>query len=236
MEISDIQYFKKKFGIPLNLVTEAFTHPSMRLDNVNIRSYERLEILGDSVLDLIVLKQLMVDYPRAEPGELTHKRSILVNNEVLGKIGKALRIEKLLRRPENYVIVTKDLAKTVEALFGAIYLHAGLSSCEDFLKLIWDKFLEILQTTVTSNPIGYLQELLQKRNLQVPQYETIHQEGTAHDPFFTIQCTVFLPIDQIFRIIGKGRSMQKGKIAAATKMIEIVEKYFNASNLKDSPL
>jgi ribonuclease-3 len=230
MDDSKIRQFMVQHGIdiPIELMKEAVTHPSSRWGDVQIRSYERLETLGDSVLDLIVLQLLMVEDKRAESGELTHKRSILVNNEVLGIVGENLGLLDILQTAEGYTIVKKDLANALEAIFGAVFQASGFQSCQTLLAKIWEEMLNAAKfyetgTNNYNNPIGYLQELIQKRGEQLPVYITLEKVGPDHDPDFTIECSVILD-NHMHQVTGTGKSIQKGKVQAARHMIDLLKK------------
>ncbi|MHA2251739.1 MAG: ribonuclease III family protein [Candidatus Kariarchaeaceae archaeon] len=221
-----LRAFMDKFGIdlPHELIRQAFTHPSCKTDPKEITSYERLETLGDSVLDLIVLKKLMIQDTQAEPGELSRTRSILVNNDILFKLGEFLGIRGFLRTAQGYSISQKDLADAVEGIFGALYLHRGIRSCEDFLAQCWDELVEfggIVEGYSFSNPIGHLQELMQKNGHPLPQYSMVNKEGSDHRPIFTMQCELVID-GQSYISRGNGKNLQRARVAAAIEMVRII--------------
>ena len=221
-----LRAFLDKFGLdlPIELIKQAFTHPSSRTDQIEIMSYERLETLGDSVLDLIVLKKLMMLDPHADPGELSKTRSILVNNDILAKLGELLGMRGLLLTAQGYSISQKDLADVVEGLFGALYLHRGIRSCEDFLEQFWDELIDIgriVECNSYTNPIGHLQELMQKKGLPLPHYIMLKKEGSEHRPVFTMQCELVVD-GQSYITQGDGKNLQRARVAAAMEMVRII--------------
>ena len=213
--------------LPDGLLRQALTHPSMGQDNPDAPSLERLETLGDSVLDLIVLDHLMLDNLLADSGELTRKRSELVNNNILGTLGRDLGLEKELVVIQNYIIVDSDLANVIESLFGAIYIQSGISACEDFLDLIWENWQNIALELQSDyfNPIGLLQEILQKGGSDIPSYHTIKKEGTEHNPIYTIQCSIIVDSRTINRN-GKGKNIQEARRMAATSLIDDLKEFY----------
>lgn len=222
----DLIEFQEEYGvvIPLSLLEEAFTHPSYKTKNDSVKTYEQLETLGDSVIDLVVTKQLIEEDPDIESGELTESRSMLVNNLTLSKLGTHLGVDELLRVSDDYTIGERDIANAIEALFGAIYLNSGIKACEAFydqVKLILMSISDSQQNGkgIYYNPIGRLQEFAQKRQLPLPEYEVIEQIGPDHDPTFTVIVSLRID-DQNLEEEAVGDSKKKARIAAAALLLD----------------
>lgn len=222
----DLIEFQEEYGvvIPLSLLEEAFTHPSYKTIDKSVKTYEQLETLGDSVIDLIVTKQLIEEDPNIGSGELTESRSMLVNNQTLSELGNHLGVDQLLRVSNEYSIGERDIADAIEALFGAIYLNSGIQACEAFYDQIKLVLLSISDSHqegegIYYNPVGRLQEFAQKRQLPLPKYDLIEQDGPDHDPTFTV--TVSLHIDEnTLEEEARGDSKKKARIAAAALLLE----------------
>jgi len=218
--------FQEEYGvvIPIPLLKESFTHPSFKTIDPDAKTYEQLETLGDSVIDLLVTKQLIEEDPSIEPGELTQSRSMLVNNYSLSKLGTYLGIDSLLRVSESYELAERDLANALEALFGAIYLNSGIIACEAFYDQIKSVLFSISDDQGTGkelyyNPIGRLQEFAQKRQLPLPNYQVIDQKGPDHNPIFTVTVSLKIDHDTISEQ-GRGESKKKARVAAAAHLLE----------------
>ncbi|MFX0122941.1 MAG: ribonuclease III family protein [Candidatus Hodarchaeota archaeon] len=183
--------------LPLPLLIEALTHPSYKSMDPDIRDNQRLETLGDSVIDLLVLDWLYNQNVKTE-GLLTKKRAEIVQNTTLAKVGRDLQIDPILRCAPAYTIQEKDIADTVEAIFGAVYVANGLSSCQSLLLQL---FKELLDKVLLDDEIGIstqeknaynsknqVQEFFQQRHLPGPIYQLFKREGTDHDPQYWYSC------------------------------------------------
>ncbi len=197
---------------------EALTHRSFLNEN---RSYklphnERLEFLGDAVLELSVTRYLFSNYQNPE-GDLTNWRAALVNGEMLAKIGQEIEIEEflLMSRGES-----KDtgkarqyiLANAMEAIIGAIYLDQGYEEADKFInKHIISKLPEVLETKSYQDPKSYFQEKAQEIVQVTPHYEVVKEWGPDHDKRFSV--AVFLGEEKVAE--GEGESKQEAQRNAA---------------------
>jgi len=178
---------EKKLGYKFKnrcLLKQALTHPSAAKQNSE--SYQRLEFLGDALLDFLVAEWLFLRHPSAPEGELTEKRRILVNCEALAKIIKILAIEEFINCDIASGITDSTLCDVYESIFASIYLDGGLKAASCFLdsSLLANADL-LLASPSFINYKGQLLELLQSRGIQ-PHYEVIETEGPAHRTFFKI--------------------------------------------------
>ncbi len=185
---------------------------------------ERLEFLGDAVLEIVVTEYLFLNYPDTPEGDLTNWRASLVNAKMLYLIAMELGLEEYLylsrgeakdknKKSRHYI-----LANAVEALIGAIYIDQGLAIAKAFiLDKIVVKLPEILKTQAYLDPKSRFQEQAQDKRGITPRYEIISEEGPDHAKIFTVG----LYLDNEFITSGSGSSKQEAQVDAATKGLEI---------------
>ncbi len=179
---------------------------------------ERLEFLGDAVLELVVTDFLFSKYPEKPEGELTAIRAALVNTNSLAAVSEHMDINKYLLMSKGEA---KDegrarlyiLANVFEACIGAIYLDQGYDTARDFIaKRLFDNTEEIVKKRLWQDAKSRFQELSQDKVSITPTYETISQDGPDHDRVFTVG--VYLRQEKIAE--GKGRSKQEAEQQAAS--------------------
>lgn len=205
------------------LLEQAFTHRSYLNENrVAGREHnERLEFLGDAVLELVVTEFLYTKYPANPEGELTVYRAALVNTQSIADAAGKLDMNEylLLSRGE-----TRDmgrarqiiLANAFEALIGAIYLDAGYETAKDFIaKNIFYKTDEVVEKRLWQDAKSRLQEIAQEKHGITPTYQLIGQSGPDHDKTFVIGA--FIGSEKIAQ--GEGRSKQEAEQDAAQKAL-----------------
>ncbi len=205
--------FEKQIGMKFknwHLLRTAFVHRSYLNEHKSseLVHNERLEFLGDAVLELIITEHLYCEFPNPE-GDLTNWRSALVKGKMLAKVAKELNIgeylflshgeEKSGGREKDYL-----LANTFEAVIGVIYLELGYKKAKKFI----DKFLlvrldEILKTGSHIDAKSKLQEIAQEKVGVTPAYQIQHEEGPDHDKMFTMGAFIGE------RMIGKGKGSSK---------------------------
>lgn len=202
----------------INLLERALTHSSLKQGS-NLQSYnQRLEFLGDAVIDLIVAEYLFTKYKDKAEGELTQMRSHLVSKDALSYLGRSLGLGEYVRMSssaERSGDRDRDstLSDTVEALLGAIYIDAGIDASSKAWHLILDKYPidERFSLSDKSNSKGILQETLQDIKAESPKYKTLNITGPDHDRIFTIEVNWFnQPLGQ-----GTGNSKKTAEKAAA---------------------
>ncbi|MFX0204624.1 MAG: ribonuclease III family protein [Candidatus Hodarchaeota archaeon] len=214
--------------LPLVLLIEALTHPSYKSVDPNAQDNQRLETLGDSVIDLLVLEWLYHKNVMTE-GILTKKRAEIVQNTTLAEIGKDLQIGLILRCAPAYTLQEKDIADTVEAIFGALYVANGLDSCQSLLLRLFGDLLNcvLINDEISSsspdfnehNPKNQLQEFFQQRHLPGPVYQLLKREGTVHDPQYWYLCQGRYQ-DKALEGKGSGRSKKEAQKKAALDLYQ----------------
>ena len=182
---------------------------------------ERLEFLGDAVLELVITDFLYKKYPDKPEGELTAVRAALVNTVSLAAASDALGINSYLLmskgeakdigRARQYI-----LANTFEAIIGAIYIDGGYVPAQNFIAVhLFEKTEQIVDKKLWQDAKSRFQELAQEYRSITPVYQTLAQEGPDHDRVFTIG--VYLKEEQV--AVGSGRSKQEAEQAAAEQAI-----------------
>ncbi|MCD6149452.1 ribonuclease III [bacterium] len=221
-----IENFSKKIGIKFNdikFLQEALTHRSYLNEHrgYKLNHNERMEYLGDAVLELAVTDYLYKNYPNPE-GDLTSWRAALVNGEMLAKVAKGLNVDNYLLMSKGE---TKDtgrarqylLANAMEAIIGAIYLDQGYGAAEKFiLKNIVVNLDKVLKDKSYMDSKSYFQEMAQEHEKITPSYKLIKEWGPDHDKHFIVG--VYL--DEELVAEGKGISKQDAQREAAKKGLE----------------
>ena len=228
--MNDFSTFEKRLGLNFknkDLLTQAFVHRSYLNENPNfhLNQNERLEFLGDAVLELVVTEELYKKYPEKAEGDLTNWRAALVNAKMLTSVAEELGFNEflLLSRGE-----TKELGKarayilanTFEALIGSIYLDSGYEPAEKFIKKYLIKNLsEIIKTGSYRDSKSYFQEKAQDMVGITPVYKVMREWGPDHQKSFTVG--VFLANELVAE--GEGSSKQEAEEQAAKAGLEAKE-------------
>lgn len=230
IKMKKINKLEKNLGVVFknkDQLINALTHRSYLNEHKDIKVHnERLEFLGDAVLELIVSDYLFNKFPDRPEGDLTSFRSALVKTESLADTAKKLGVgESLLlsRGEEDTGGRTKDylLANTFEAIIGAIYIDQGYEKCKEFVYThLIPKLNDIIKNRSDIDNKTRIQEITQARYKVTPVYEVIHEEGPDHNKKFTI----VVKINN--KVIGKGvgKSKQKAQEQAALSGIKYLEK------------
>ena len=182
------------------------------------RNNERLEFLGDSVLNFTIAADLYHRFPAAREGQLSRLRAMMVKGETLSEIARELGLGDYLRLGSGELKsggFRRDsiLADSVEAIIGAIYLDAGLQTAERFILSWYEKRLDDLDLDGSvKDSKTRLQEFLQSRRLDLPEYELVSVEGEAHAQTFNIHCHTAL-LDRPTH--GQGNSRRQAEQNAA---------------------
>jgi ribonuclease-3 len=205
------------------LLAEALTHPSLGHETQQYHfDNQRLEFLGDAVLQLVITEYLFRHFGVAPEGQLTKLRSRLVSREALKEHGLKLDLGRylMLGRGEEASggrSRTSTLADAFEALIGAIYLDSDLENARKFiLDQARESLAQIAEQPTDINPKGQLQELLQSMSPESPVYETLSQSGPEHEKTFEVQVT------WDGKVLGKGmgRSKKQAETAAAVEALK----------------
>lgn len=218
----NLSKFEEKIGIKFkdrSLFRQALTHRSYLNENPSLASEqnERLEFLGDAVLELAITEYLYKKYPQKTEGEMTALRAALVNSVVLSEVANGLNIgnflllskgeAKSLGKARQYI-----LANAFEALIGAIYLEHGYEKTFVFLESnLFGKIKEVIEKKLWIDAKSLFQEKAQELESVTPLYKVLSESGPDHEKFFTIG--VFLKDDLIAD--GHGASKQEAEQNAA---------------------
>lgn len=225
MDPQTFKTFERRAGIAFKnniLLTMAFTHRSyVNESDAKGEHNERLEFLGDAVVELVVTHHLFTKYPHATEGDLTAYRAALVNAVMLGGIAETLGMNEclLLSKGES-----KDtgraratiLANTFEAVVGALYLDQGYAAADDFItRHILAHTDEVVKSGSFKDAKSRFQEIAQARDALTPRYETVAAVGPDHDKHFAVE----LRVGDRLITTGEGKSKQEAEQDAAEKAL-----------------
>lgn len=221
--------FQKQIGIMFSnadYLRQAFVHRSYLNENpsFHLEHNERLEFLGDAVLELIVTDHLYRHYPKATEGEMTNWRASIVNSKMLAQIAGEIQLNNLLYlsrgeakdasgKARQYI-----LANAFEALIGAIYLDQGYGTTETFLKsYLIPRLPEIIEKRLDVDPKSRFQEIAQDKTKTTPHYEVLEETGPDHAKWFKMG----LYIGKELVVTGEGESKQEAQVDAAQKGLRL---------------
>lgn len=201
-----------------SLLDRALTHRS-----AGSAHNERLEFLGDSIINFIMAELLFRAQPEAREGQLTRLRALLVRRDTLAAVARELDLGKALKlgggelksggRDRDSI-----LADALEALVGAVYLDSGMDSCRKLVeRLFAEKIFQAQQRRAAKDPKTRLQERLQSKGLPLPTYEVVEVKGAPHHQEFQVFCRV-VGLDN--PTCGTGGSRRKAEQAAAGLALE----------------
>ena len=227
MDITPYREFaKEKLGFDFNnidLLVTALTHRSYVNEHKQVHEHnERLEFLGDAVLELVSSDFLFRNYDQPE-GVMTAIRAALVRTESIGDAGKELGYEPLVRLSKGEKHGSERahdviLADCFEAVIGAIYLDQGYDVARDFIyEHILVKTDAIIEEGLWRDPKSYVQELAQKVDGVTPVYRTLKEEGPDHDKVFTVG----MYVGDKLKGVGTGHSKQEAQTKAAEEGVRM---------------
>lgn len=215
-EIPGIPY---RFSDP-DLLSLALSHRSVgRLNN------ERLEFLGDSILNFVVSARLFDLKPDDNEGELSRLRARVVRGESLATLAQGLNLGDYIKLGEGELKSggykrKSILADTLEAVFGAIYLDGGFEACETAVLHVCNALIaELPDARDLIDPKTRLQEWLQGKGYALPVYKLLSEKGPAHKKQFLVQCEA---ADVDIKVKGTGSSRQKAQQAAASVALHAI--------------
>ncbi|PIR83750.1 ribonuclease III [Candidatus Kaiserbacteria bacterium CG10_big_fil_rev_8_21_14_0_10_51_14] len=222
----DFSSFETKLGYTFKdkrLLEQAFTHRSYLNENraPGREHNERLEFLGDAVLELVVTEFLYAKYPEKPEGDLTAYRAALVNTQSISDAGTKLGMNDFLLLSRGEARDTGRarqiiLANAFEALIGALYLDSGYFAAKDFIaKQLFHKTDELVEKGLWRDAKSKLQEISQELLGATPTYEVVSQTGPDHDKKFVI--AAHLGSERV--AMGEGKSKQEAEQAAAEKAL-----------------
>lgn len=200
------------------LLRQALTHRSHSVPN-----NERLEFLGDSILNFVIALRLYENFPKLTEGELSRLRANLVNQASLFEVADSLRLGDVIAFGEGELKSggfrrPSILADALEAVFGAVFLDGGFAVAEKLIsELFKDKILALDPKAVAKDAKTQLQEWLQGRKIALPTYTVTTIRGEAHEQTFCIECSV--PSLSI-KDVGEGASRRAAEQEAAAKVFQ----------------
>ena len=204
----------------LELLEEALSHRS-----VGPRNNERLEFLGDAVVDLIITEELYKRFPNAREGQMSRMRSELVNKKTLAQLSRNLDLGDYVRlgsgeKKSGANERDSVLANTLESLLGAMLLDGGIDACREQVQRWWGGPLGNLSPDdPPKDAKTRLQEYLQARHRKLPSYKLLGVEGESHNQHFTVACTV-QGLESPTQ--GAGKNRREAEQAAAAAALDLL--------------
>ena len=221
-----VDEFEKKINYKFknkSLIDLAFTHSSLK-NKIN-KNYERLEFLGDRVLSLVISEDLFLKYSNENEGALSKRLSDLVSKQKLLEVANEISIKEMLKIDQfekRNLKLKKNisiLSDVCEALIGAIYLDSNLENAKKFISKYWKKKIS-KNILPPQDPKSLLQEVAQKKGLNLPKYILKNKEGPPHNPRFEVE--IFLKGIRKFSAIAK--TIKIAEINSAKKMVDYIFK------------
>ncbi|MFA6995567.1 MAG: ribonuclease III [Patescibacteria group bacterium] len=228
MNTNDLVKLQKRLGVKFKnegFLKQSLVHRSYLNEHPDftIGHNERLEFLGDAVLEIVVTEFLYLNFTETPEGDLTNWRASLVNAKMLYEIARELGIEECLylskgeSRDKNKKSRQFILANAVEAIIGAMYLDQGLEVAKKFiLKNVVSKLDDILRNQSYLDPKSRFQEKAQEIRGITPHYQILDEKGPDHAKIFTVG----LYIEEELITTGEGSSKQEAQVDAAAKGIK----------------
>jgi len=224
--MKDFSLLEKKLGLEFknkNILIQAFVHRSYLNEHPDFKlgHNERLEFLGDAVLELVVTEHLYKNYPDKSEGELTNWRAALVNAHQLANVAQKLGLDRFLllskgEEKDNSKARRFILADNFEALIGAIYLDLGYEKSKEFIsKYLLGELPRIIESGLFKDPKSRFQEEAQERLGITPTYKVLEEWGPDHAKHFMVG--VFLKDELVGK--GQGSSKQEAEIEAAKEAL-----------------
>lgn len=232
------QEFNNRIGLGFKnqmLLTRALTHRSYINENPHaLEDNERLEFLGDAVLDFIVGAWLYHHFPEMTEGDLTLVRTALVRTEQLAEFARQIDLGKAIRLGQGEIVSGGRLRNALlcagfEALIGGLYLDQGIEAVELFFEpYLFSAVNKILVAGHPRDPKSLLQEWTQARGLTPPVYETIKESGPDHEKVFMVEVRV----EDLAKGIGEGYSKREASKLAAKEALDKLSEMnnFNKKN------
>ena len=208
----------------VSLLNEAISHPSLRGNaSFSGEDYERLEFLGDAVVNLIIAQILYSKFPREDEGGLAKMRSYLISKDFMVQKAKELDLGGYIimafgEEASGGRVNPNNLENTLEAIIGAIYLDSSLTEAGKVVEKLWGNIdMNIISS---SNPKSTLQELLQDKKIPTASYEVVEKEGQIHAPKYKVMAKISEELVEY----GYGTTIKAAEKEAATNMIARLRK------------
>ena len=206
----------------LDLLKEALSHPSLKQHDNTIADYERLELLGDSILGFLITEMIFNNFLFYEEGSIAKIKAYVVSRETIVKVAETLCLS-------NYILMTageeksggktnqNNIENVMEALLAAIYLDSDIHQVRKIVQNLWFRYIENIDFNLI-DPKSSLQEWLHHKNHSTPAYEVINKEGPVHAPVFTVQVIVGR-----HKQTATGKSIKEAEKEAARKLLNILK-------------
>jgi len=228
--LEELHSLEKRTGIAFNdtsLLKQVFIHSSYSNENPEYANMnnERLEFLGDSVLNFVISGEIYQEFPSLPEGKLTEIRVSLIREETLAQIASDLDLGTYLYLGKGEEATggrgrQTNLADTFEALIGALFLDQGLLKTSDFILRQFDNHMNTIKTgTIASNYKSLLQEFTQAEYAMLPQYQLVEETGPDHDKQFTVRVMLG---DRVLGS-GSGKSKKAAEMEAACRACETLK-------------
>ena len=207
----------------LSLLERALTHRSKNKNN-----YERLEFLGDSILSFVISDWLYRSFDNLGEGKLSRMRASVVCKESLAEVARSLNLSDYLILGEGEMKsggFNRDsiLSDAIEGIIGAIYIDSGFEQSKAFILRFFQKQLEQLEPEVVyKDSKSQLQEVLQKRGLDLPMYSVVETTGEQHQQCFRVQCEI-KALEKVF--YSKGSNRKEAEQKAAAQAVEAISSH-----------
>lgn len=224
-----VEHIKREFGVTFHseeTLIEAFTHSSYANDHreLKVKNLERLEFLGDAVVELTVSEYLYHKYPNHPEGQLTRMRASIVRQESLASLAKEHKLHQLVRLGKGEEQMngrnrSSLLCDVFEAFIGAVFVDQGMDAVMTILKRVLFPKIDSGAFSHGMDHKTALQELLQKNGVVTIKYKVVDKKGPDHDREFIVE--VFVEGDSFGR--GVGRSKKMAEQAAAKQALELLE-------------
>ena len=228
-----LKQIASRFNISANSqhLLEAFTHRSYAVEHNLSYDNQRLEFLGDSVLEIVLTEHLFRSYPLMSEGDMTKTRSALACESSLALLAREMKLGSILRTGKGEqeaggVERDSTLADLFEAFIGALYLELGFMPVKEFLlELIKKNFPDPRQLLQELNPKGKLQEFSQQHWNDVPRYSALRHSGPQHKPLYEVELNL-----KRYTAVGRGRSRKQAEFNAAALLFQFLR---NQGVIKD---
>jgi ribonuclease-3 len=215
----------KKLGL-------AFTNPQLFVMALTHRSFsaknnERLEFLGDSILGFVIAQKLYDRFPEASEGTLSRLRASLVNEASLAELARKHQLGEYLYLGSGELKsggFRRDsiLSDALEAIMGALFKDQGIVASQQWIERLFEEKLENLSSNSgQKDPKTQLQELMQAKKLDLPEYSLISMSGLSHEQTFSVKCTIPILEDAT---VGAGITRKKAEQSAAEQMLLLLNK------------
>lgn len=215
----------KKLGLTFNdpgLFALALTHRS-----ANAKNNERLEFLGDAILGFVIAQKLYDRFPEASEGTLSRLRASLVNESSLAGLARQHQLGEYLVLGSGELKsggFRRDsiLSDAMEAIMGALFKDQGIGVCQEWIETLFaEKLAGLSVQSGQKDPKTQLQELMQAKKLDLPDYALVSMSGLSHEQTFTVKCTIPIVGEAT---VGVGITRKKAEQSAAEKMLELINK------------